>query len=45
MKTLMCPDIFSTSLSRAESGDIKVGDAVATRFYACLGDQRIATRV
>src|ERR671910_2294192 len=26
---LMCPDIFSTGLSGAESGDIRVGDSVA----------------
>ena len=28
-EVLMCPDIFSTGLSGAESGQIKVGDAVA----------------
>src|SRR5262249_18364159 len=28
-QVLLCPDIFSTGLSGAESGDIKVGDSVA----------------
>ena len=34
---LMCPDIFSTGLSGAESGNIKVGDAVAIFAQGPIG--------
>src|SRR4029079_1886321 len=34
---LMCPDIFSTGLSGAESGHIKVGDAVAIFAQGPIG--------
>lgn len=34
---LMCPDIFSTGLSGAESGNIKVGDAVAVFAQGPIG--------
>ena len=34
---LMCPDIFSTGLSGAESGNIKVGDAVAVFAQGPMG--------
>ncbi|HEY7056841.1 MAG TPA: alcohol dehydrogenase catalytic domain-containing protein [Vicinamibacterales bacterium] len=34
---LLCPDIFSTGLSGAESGDIKVGDAVAVFAQGPIG--------
>ncbi len=33
----MCPDIFSTGLSGAESGNIKVGDAVAIFAQGPIG--------
>src|SRR5215208_1204514 len=34
---LLCPDIFSTGLSGAESGNIKVGDAVAVFAQGPIG--------
>ena len=34
---LMCPDIFSTGLSGAESGNIKVGDSVAVFAQGPIG--------
>src|SRR3954464_14477277 len=34
---LLCPDIFSTGLSGAESGDIKVGDSVAVFAQGPIG--------
>jgi threonine dehydrogenase-like Zn-dependent dehydrogenase len=34
---LMCPDIFSTGLSGAESGGVKVGDAVAVFAQGPIG--------
>jgi threonine dehydrogenase-like Zn-dependent dehydrogenase len=34
---LMCPDIFSTGLSGAESGNIRVGDAVAVFAQGPIG--------
>ena len=34
---LMCPDIFSTGLSGAESGNVKVGDAVAVFAQGPIG--------
>jgi alcohol dehydrogenase len=34
---LLCPDIFSTGLAGAESGDIKVGDAVAVFAQGPIG--------
>ena len=34
---LMCPDIFSTGLSGAESGNIKIGDAVAIFAQGPIG--------
>ena len=34
---LMCPDIFSTGLSGAESGNIRVGDAVAIFAQGPIG--------
>src|SRR6266540_1916176 len=39
---LLCPDIFSTGLSGAESGNIKVGDSVAVfaGAYRALCDAR-----
>lgn len=36
-EVLMCPDIFSTGLSGAESGQIKVGDAVAVFAQGPIG--------
>ncbi len=33
----MCPDIFSTGLSGAESGNIKVGDSVAVFAQGPIG--------
>jgi threonine dehydrogenase-like Zn-dependent dehydrogenase len=34
---VLCPDIFSTGLSGAESGNIKVGDAVAVFAQGPIG--------
>ena len=34
---LLCPDIFSTGLSGAESGNIRVGDAVAIFAQGPIG--------
>lgn len=34
---VLCPDIFSTGLSRAESGNIKIGDAVAVFAQGPIG--------
>ena len=34
---MMCPDIFSTGLSGAESGNIKVGDSVAIFAQGPIG--------
>jgi alcohol dehydrogenase len=36
-QVLLCPDIFSTGLSGAESGDIRVGDAVAVFAQGPIG--------
>jgi len=36
-QVLMCPDIFSTGLSGAESGNIRVGDAVAVFAEGPIG--------
>src|SRR6476646_9159526 len=36
-EVLLCPDIFSTGLSGAESGNIKVGDAVAVVAEGPIG--------
>jgi len=36
-EVLLCPDIFSTGLSGAESGDIRVGDAVAVFAQGPIG--------
>jgi threonine dehydrogenase-like Zn-dependent dehydrogenase len=36
-QVLLCPDIFSTGLSGAESGEIKVGDAVAVFAQGPIG--------
>lgn len=36
-EVLLCPDIFSTGLSGAESGNIKVGDAVAIFAQGPIG--------
>ena len=34
---MLCPDIFSTGLSGAESGNIRVGDAVAVFAQGPIG--------
>jgi threonine dehydrogenase-like Zn-dependent dehydrogenase len=36
-EVLLCPDIFSTGLSGAESGNVKVGDAVAVFAQGPIG--------
>src|SRR6185436_15179324 len=36
-QVLLCPDIFSTGLSGAESGSIKVGDSVAVFAQGPIG--------